>query len=239
MFLNNLNSGTRLLTKSLFEEDILKSVPNPKKSLKKISTTQKPTISRTSLSPSSSSSTSRSSSSSYNSIELSNRSTKFKSLRFHKSLGANINKIHDAAQGGTCNKKAKNVCEKGDLIKKNNESLEKYFLKFNRSSKISSVNDDLKAIELNKCESPIRMPLKIIGDERKQTFSNSKFKSETAAKLISNEEANICKKKDLTVELDQKINPDLLNSKFSKLNFSPKFDLKYYSTHSSLTSDDG
>jgi len=79
---------------------------------------------------------------------------------------------------------------------------------------------------------------------------NNKNKSISTPKLISNgkdveisnkKDAEINNKKDLSIELDQKLTTGQLDSKsFSKLNFSPKFDLKYYSTHSCFTSgDDG
>jgi hypothetical protein len=234
----------------LFEEDLLKPLPSPKRSIKKTSKTNKSNISASSLSPSSSSS--RSSSSSYNSIQQNDGKSKLKSFRFHKSLGGNLNKIHDATQGGTCNKKSNNVCEKGDLIKKNNESLENYFLKFDRSNKATFPKDKSKSTETKNCQNNNTQSsnLKLIEDESKKMVPNNKNKSISTPKLISNDkvveinnknDVEINNIKDLSVELDQKLSTGQLDSKsFSKLNFSPKFDLKYYSTHSSFTSgDDG
>ena len=187
------------------------------------------------MSPSSSSA---SSSSSYKSIELSKSSSKFKSHRFHKSLGGNLNKKHDSAQGGTCNKKAKSVSEKGGLIKTNNESLENYFLKFDRSSKTTSVNEDSS----KKPENSMEKSSELIKNETKQLVLSDATKNQHASKFFSSDDGvNIKNKKTLSVELHPKttINPEQLHSKFGMLNFSPKFDLKYYSTHSSFTSDDG
>ena len=180
--------------------------------------------SSSSLSPSSSSS----SSSSYNSIDL--KQAKLNSTTMHKSLGGNLNQMCDPIQGGTCNsnantaktihnKKYLNANELNKNNSKNDDNLKKYFLKFDRST----ITPNTSSKSNDKCDTNNHSPqdTKSVNFRPKSPIPSKTPRDTGEPKLPDNSSTN-----------------NNLKS-FNRLNFRPRFDLKYQSSTSSSLNNYG